>query len=172
MSRSVKNDCVPSENVNFWLCTDPLMSLFWVWCGGSFQGSREEDDTIWSRRVKSLSLGMPPWFIPAYLKKTQASKLGDALASPSSSTTYQVTSSETIFLFSHILCALLGASVCFYFCFVWIKSDPSILYVGERHAPLLHMDKYVLSFTHNVHGKGRTASLNCYMVGNGKCYMW
>ena len=127
MSRSVKNDCVTSEHVNFWLCTNPLMSLFRVWCGGSFQGSREEDDILWSRRVKSLSLGMPPWFIPAYFKKTQASKLGDAQgASPSSSTIYQVSSIETIFLFRHILCTLLGASVCFYFRFVifilWINS--------------------------------------------------
>ena len=31
-----------------------------------------------SRRVKSQSLGMPPWDIPAYFKKTQASKVGDA----------------------------------------------------------------------------------------------
>ena len=71
------------------------------------------------------------------IKKSEKSKLGDApvvhpcifqedsmhlslgmpKASPSSSTTYQVTSSETTFLFRHILCALLGASVCFYFCF-------------------------------------------------------
>ena len=54
-----------------------------------------------SRRLKRLSLGMPK-------------------ASPSSSTTYQVTSSETIFLFRLILCALLGASVClFLFLFVF-----------------------------------------------------
>ena len=36
-------------------------------------------------------------------------------ASPSSSTIYQVTSSETIFLFGHILCILLGASCIFIF---------------------------------------------------------
>jgi hypothetical protein len=60
------------------LCTNPLMSLLEVWCGRSFQGSIEEDDILRSRRVKSLSLGMPRWFIPAYFKKTQASKLGDA----------------------------------------------------------------------------------------------
>ena len=60
---------------------------------------------------------MPPWFILANFKKTRASRLGDAIpkASPSSSTTYQVISSETIFLFGHIICTLLGASVCFYF---------------------------------------------------------
>ncbi|KAK1679548.1 hypothetical protein QYE76_040396 [Lolium multiflorum] len=49
---------------------------------GSFQGSREEDDILRSRRMKSLSLGMPRWFIPAYFKKTQASKLGDAQGIP------------------------------------------------------------------------------------------
>ncbi|KAK1633005.1 hypothetical protein QYE76_007320 [Lolium multiflorum] len=48
---------------------------------GSFQGSREEDDILRSRRTKSLSLGMPR-FIPAYFKKTQASKLGDAQGIP------------------------------------------------------------------------------------------
>ena len=31
---------------------------------------------------KSLSLGMPRWVIPAYFKKTQASKLGDAQGIP------------------------------------------------------------------------------------------
>ena len=79
---SVKNDYVTFEHVNFWLCTNPLMSLFWVLCGGSFQGSREEYDATWSRRVKALSLGMPRWFTPAYIKKTQASKLGDAQGIP------------------------------------------------------------------------------------------
>ena len=57
-----------------------------------------------SRRLKRLSLGMPE-------------------ASPSSSTTYQVSSLETIFLFSHILCTLLGASVCFYFRIVILFSE-------------------------------------------------
>ncbi|KAK1653724.1 hypothetical protein QYE76_071529 [Lolium multiflorum] len=49
---------------------------------GSFQGSREENDILRSRGVKALSLGMPPWFTPAYFKKTQASKLGDAQGIP------------------------------------------------------------------------------------------
>ena len=80
-----------------------------------------------SRRLKRLSLGMPK-------------------ASPSSSTTLSGSSPETIFLFHHILCALLGASVCFCFLFCLNKMDPSIHFMGERHAPLQHMDKYVLSF--------------------------
>ncbi|KAK1642667.1 hypothetical protein QYE76_060472 [Lolium multiflorum] len=49
---------------------------------GSFQGSREEYDILRSRGVKALSLGMPRWFTPAYFKKTQASKLGDAQGIP------------------------------------------------------------------------------------------
>ena len=35
-----------------------------------------------SKRVKSQSLGMPPWYIPEYFKKTQVSKLGDAQGIP------------------------------------------------------------------------------------------
>src|SRR5215204_3542094 len=101
------------------------MSLLEVWCEGSFQGSREEDDILRSRRMKSLSLGMPPWFIPAYFKKTQASKLGDAQGIPFF-INLSGSSPETIFLFSHIICVLLGASVClFSFCFCLNKMDPS-----------------------------------------------
>ena len=40
----------------------------------------------------------------------------------------------------------------FLFC-VKIKSDP-IMLVWERHAPLVHMNTGVLSFTFNVHGEG------------------
>src|SRR5215203_6066348 len=120
MSRSENNDCVTSECVNYLLCTNPLMSLLEVWCEGSFQGSREEDDILRSRRMKSLSLGMPrgsPLHISRRLKHLS---LGMPKASPSSSTKYQVPSLETIFLFGHILCTLLGASVCFYFCFCFV----------------------------------------------------
>ena len=173
MSRSVKNDCVTSEHVNFWLCTNPLMRLFWVWCGGSFQGSREEDDILWSRRVKSLSLGVPPWFIPGYYKKTQASKLGDAQGIPffidklsgSFSWIY-------IFIRTHLMYFTWSVCVLLFFVFVWINSDPSILYMGERHAPLFHMNTGVLSFTFNVHGEGSNCSVHCYLVGNRKCFMW
>ena len=41
----------------------------------------------------------------------------------------------------------------FLFLFCLNKMDPSIHCVGERHAPLLHMDKYVLSFTHSIYGE-------------------
>ena len=144
MSRSVKNDCVTSEHVNFWLCTNPLMSLFWVWCGGSFQGSREEDD-IWLRRVKSLSLGMPPWFIPAYFKKTQASKLGDAQGIPFFINKLIRSSLVKLYFNSFTSYALYLERLCvFIFVFVWINSDPSNPCVGERHAPLFHVNTHVL----------------------------
>ena len=42
------------------------------------------------KESEKSKLGDAPWFIPAYFKKTQASKLGDAQGIPSSSTTYQV----------------------------------------------------------------------------------
>ena len=81
------------------------------------------------------------------IKKSEELKLGEAYlpsifqedsrASPSSSTNYQVISSETIFLFLHIICTFLGASVCFCFQFVFVLFaalyllDPSTL-VWER----------------------------------------
>jgi hypothetical protein len=46
-----------------------------------FKG-QERRVMIGSRRVKSLSLGRLPWISPAYFKKTQASKLGDAQGIP------------------------------------------------------------------------------------------
>src|SRR5215217_8128852 len=41
MSRSVKNDCVTSEYVNFWLCTNPLMSLLEVCVKEVFKGQEK-----------------------------------------------------------------------------------------------------------------------------------
>src|SRR5215203_6761856 len=68
---------------------------------------------------------------------------------------YQVTSSETIFLFHHILCSLLGASVCFYFCFVLNK-------VGSRH-PYIG-DITLRFFIWN------TCVLNCALMFMAKAY--
>ena len=62
-------------------CTNLLMmKAVKFWCEGSFQVLIEENDVTWSRRVKSLSLGRLT--SPAYFKKTQASKLGDAQGIP------------------------------------------------------------------------------------------
>ena len=171
MSRSVKNDCVTSEHVNFWLCTNPLMSLFRVWCGGSFQGSREEDDILWSRRVKSLSLGIPRGSSLHISRRLKHLSLGMPKASPSSSTTLSGSSPETIFLFGHILCALLGASVCFYFCLCLNKLD-YIMLVWERDTLRCCIWTHVfLALLLMFMAKVETASLICYMVGIGKCYM-
>ena len=81
-------------------------------------GDAQGTPLIYSRRPKHLSLGMPK-------------------ASPSSSTNHQVVSVETIFLLLYILCAIIGASLCFCFQFVLFcllviaMLDPSIL-VWER----------------------------------------
>src|SRR3954466_12698555 len=78
----------------------------------------------YSRRLKRLSLGMPPC-IPLFINN------------------YQFVPRSTIFLSLHALCAMLGASRSLLFlglfCFVWCsnKLDPSLLIcVGEIHAPL------------------------------------
>ena len=78
----------------------------------------------YSRRLKCLSLGMPP-------------------SIPFSINNYQFVFRSTIFLSLHALCAMLGAS-CSLFPFqfslallaVHNKLEPSLLCVGEKHAPL------------------------------------
>jgi hypothetical protein len=45
---------------------------------------------------------------------------------------------------SHLMCFSWSIGL-FLFLFCLNKMDPSIPCVGERHAPLLHMDNYVLS---------------------------
>src|SRR5664279_5525764 len=52
-------------------------------------------------------------------KESQASKLGDAQGIPFFINNYQVVSIETMFLLLHILCAVLGASLCFCFLFAF-----------------------------------------------------
>ena len=79
----------------------------------------------YSRRLKRVSLGMPPLYP---LLHQQLSGL-----SPSA-----------IFLLLHMLCAELGASVLGYFAlFDFNKSDPCMLAVGEIHAPLFSRILYV-----------------------------
>ena len=91
---------------------------------------------------------MPQWYIPAISRRLKRLSLGMPKASPSSSTIYQVISSETIFLFGHILCTLLGTSVCFYFLLFFAISlvGPQHSCVGERHAPLFHVNTQYSSF--------------------------
>src|SRR3954465_11997381 len=76
----------------------------------------------YSRRLKCLSLGMPPW-IPFVINN------------------YQFVPHCTIFLSLHALCAMLGASlsllylVSFALFAVHNKLDPDFFCVGEKHAP-------------------------------------
>ena len=80
-------------------------------------------------------------------------------ASPSSSTTYQVTSSETIFLFHHILCSLLGASVCFYFRFGLNKVGSRHPYIGDITLRFFIWNTCVLNCALMFMAKAEIASL-------------
>ena len=88
---------------------------------------------MWSRRVKSLSLGMLPWITPAYFKKTQTSKLGDAQGHPllhqqlirSSLVKLYFNSFTSYVLFLERLCAFYFQYCIFIFNKAWL--DPSIL---------------------------------------------
>ena len=51
-------------------------------------------------------------------------------------------------------------------------SDPSNPCVGERHAPLFHMNTCVLNCALIFMAKAEIASLNCYLVGIRKCCIW
>src|SRR3954470_15326298 len=77
----------------------------------------------YSRRLKRLSLGMPPC-IPFFINN------------------YQFVPRCTIFLSLHALCVMLGASCSLLFLVslalfvVHNKLDPDLFCVGEKHAPL------------------------------------
>ena len=83
--------------------------------------------------------------------KIQASKHGDAQGTP---TLHQQPSGhfvETTFLSLYILCVILGASFYFALSFVLFVIllvifllDPCFICVGERHAPLFHLNTPVL----------------------------
>ena len=108
-----------------------------------FSSIKREDDMMRSRRVKSQSLGISPWYIPAYLKKAQASKLGDAQGIPFfinkvSGHLYW----NYILIQSHLKCFTWSVCVFFFSC-VLNKLDPSIL-VWERGT--LHFFMWILVF--------------------------
>src|SRR5664279_2230236 len=69
--------------------------------------------------IKSQSWGCPR-HPKEIFKESQASKLGDALGIPFFINNYQVVSIETTFLLLYILCAILGASLCFTLSFVLV----------------------------------------------------
>src|SRR3954465_7064854 len=85
---------------------------------------------------KSSSLGCP-LDTPRNIQEVQASKLGDAQGTPSSS----IKSTRSFFnaLFFFAICIMCCSSSVFIFCCmftVFNKMDPIILYFGVRHAPL------------------------------------
>ena len=63
---------------------------------------------------KSLSMGIPPWHHPGHSRRLKHLTLGMTKASPLFIDNHQVISVEAMFLSLHILCAILGASVCLF----------------------------------------------------------
>src|SRR5664279_4352261 len=88
--------------------------------------------------IKAQSWGCPR-HPKEIFKESQASNLGDAQGIPFFINNYQVVSIETTFLLLYILCAILGAYLCFTFSFVFVfvfllvftMLEPSII-VWER----------------------------------------
>src|SRR4051812_33530457 len=85
-----------------------------------------------------------PWHPQQIIKETQASKLGDAPCIPFFINNYQFVLPTSIFLLLHMSCALLGASSSLVFnLFIFVlfvvhnKLGPSMICLGEKHAPLL-----------------------------------
>src|SRR5664279_1074517 len=98
--------------------------------------------------IKTQAWGCPRHPTETF-RESQASKLGDAQGIPFFVNNYQVVSVETMFLLLYILCAVLGASLCFCFLFacwsccdtfVWERDTLRLFY---RMLIMLHL--YLLS---------------------------
>ena len=103
---------------------------------------------------KKLKLG-DAHVTPRNIQQVQASKIGDANASPLHQQKYQVISQCAIFLLLHILCVILGASlflfaVFFIFIFVLFAVingwTPSFLVLEETHSVLIAQNTLVFTF--------------------------
>ena len=145
MSRSFGIDCIITEYENFWLCTNPLMrtvlSLVWR----KFSRIKREGWYYVIKKSEKPKLGDAPWFIPTIFRETQASKLGDAQGIPFFINKLIRSSLVKLYFNSFTSYALYLERLCvFIFVFVWINSDPSNPCVGERHAPLFHVNTHVL----------------------------
>ena len=87
---------------------------------------------------------------PRIIQEVQASKLGDAPASPLHQQKYQVLFQCAIFLLLHMICAVLGASLflflvlfCFVCCNKWL--DPIIHVLEKTHSVLIAWNTLVFT---------------------------
>ena len=85
---------------------------------------------------------------PRNIQEVQASKLGDAPASPLHQQKYQVLFQCAIFLLLHMICAVLGASLflvffCFICCNKWL--DPIIHVLEATHSILIAWNNLVFT---------------------------
>src|SRR3954469_13312138 len=107
---------------------------------GVFKYGKEDDERRFGS-VKSSSLGMPPGNPKKYSRRLKRLSLGMPPCIPFSINNHQFVLLHTIFLSLHMLCAMLGASCIYFlvhlfFLVVHNKLDPSLHYLGEKHAPL------------------------------------
>ena len=103
---------------------------------GVFKCAREDDKKI--QECQTLKLGDAPVHPQEIFKKTQASKLGDApRASPSPSTLSVCLPFHYIFITSCVMCYAWSVLLLVFFLVFHNESELSVLYVGEKHAPLL-----------------------------------
>ena len=103
---------------------------------GVFKCAREDDKKI--QECQTLKLGDAPMHPQEIFKETQASKLGDApRASPSPSTLSVRLSFRYIFITSCVMCYAWSVLLLVFFLVFHNESELSVLYVGEKHAPLL-----------------------------------
>ena len=104
---------------------------------GVFKCAKEDVERR-SGSVKRSSLGMPPYTPKKYSRRLKHLSLGMPPCIPLSINNHQFVLLHTIFLSLHVLCAMLGVSCIYFFslfCLLFNKLDPSMPYLGEKHAP-------------------------------------
>ena len=103
---------------------------------GVFKCAREDDKKI--QECQTLKLGDAPMHPQEIFKETQASKLGDAPVHPLLHQQLSVRLSfHYIFITSCVMCYAWSVLLLVFFLVFHNESELSILYVGEKHAPLL-----------------------------------
>src|SRR3954467_10151919 len=107
---------------------------------GVFKCAKEDDERRFGS-VKCSILGMTPCTPNKYSRRLKRLSLGIPPCIPFSISNHQFVLLHTIFLSLHALCAILGVScnyflVCFLLLSIHNKLDPSLHCVGDKHAPL------------------------------------
>ena len=132
--------CPNNIQVDLFDCVlTPLMKIMRCFMCRKFLSVTREDDMRRSRRVKSSSLGIPNGTPRNIQEVSSVKSWGCPRHSLLHQQNYQVIFQDTIFLFLHMICVILGASIIFLsvlFCLPasnkWL--DPSILVWRETRS--------------------------------------